>query len=75
MGDVTVAWFGALAFFGAALVVFGIFARRGVAIALGASLLVSLAGSWIMGPQGLLFGILVLPGVWVGRRRPRPPGP
>ena len=69
MGQITLAWFGALAALGAAALIFGIATRRLLFITLGASMLVSLAASWVLGPYGFGLGLLVLGGGWFGRGR------
>jgi len=60
MGDVILAGFIALAILAGVLLVVGV-ARRHRALTLaGWALLVALAGAWIIGPPGVVLGVLVL---------------
>ncbi len=67
MGDVTVAAFVVLTLAALALVGFGFFTRSRIAIVAGWTILVSLAGAWVVGLPGAAAGLVAL--LFLRRRR------
>jgi len=59
MGEVTLIWFALFALLAVALVVGGAVLRLNWLVAVGACLLVSLAGAWVVGPLGIGAGLVV----------------
>ena len=71
MGDVVLGAFGVLAVIGIALIGVGALFRARVPMVLGAALLLGLAGAWVLGLPGTVFGVIPLAYLW--RRRSSAP--
>lgn len=60
MGDVTVVAFGVLTLLGLVLVGFGALRRTRIPLVIGGALLLSLAGTWMLGLVGAAVGLIAL---------------
>ena len=67
MGDAVVVGFAGLTLVGLTLVGFGVVRRARTPLTLGAVLLGSAAGAWVLGPAGALVGLVALAFVRRGR--------